>query len=76
MAITEKTDSSAPAAKNEEGAVRLSEEDMQRVEKYLQSPVHSVERKPFRPWLMMLGLVGVIIALSLLSLLISRWVLG
>ena len=55
--------------------LQLSREDMQRVEKYLASPVHSVERKPFRPWRMMLGLVVIITLLSVLSLLISRIVL-
>lgn len=51
---------------------QLSAEDMARVERYLSSPVHSVKRKPFRPWLMVLGLVAVMTVLSLLSLLISR----
>ena len=56
-------------------APKLSAEDQARVEKYLQSPVHSVERKPFKPWLMMASLVAVIVSLSLLSLLISSFVL-
>lgn len=28
---------------------KLSDEDMARVEEYLSSPVHRVERKPYRP---------------------------
>lgn len=51
---------------------QLSSEDLKRVEQYLSSPIHTVKRKPFRPFLMMLGLVGVVVGLSLLSLLISR----
>lgn len=53
----------------------LSDEDLARVEKYLSSPIHQVERKPFRPWLMMFGLVAVVVSLSLLSLLIGNLVL-
>ncbi|MBT8148846.1 MAG: DUF3094 domain-containing protein [Pseudomonadales bacterium] len=54
---------------------QLSREDRDRVDRYLSSPVHQVERKPFRPWLMMAGLLGVVTALSLVSLLISYLVL-
>ncbi|NNC54375.1 MAG: DUF3094 family protein [Pseudomonadales bacterium] len=54
---------------------QLSPEDLERVAKYLDSPVHQVERKPFRPWLMMLLLLSTVAALSLLSLLISWLVL-
>ena len=50
---------------------QLSSEDLERVNKYLSSPVHQVERKPFRPWLMMLLLVLTVLLLSGLSLLIS-----
>ena len=43
---------------------RLSPEDQQKVEQYLSSPVHQVERAPFKPWLMMAGLAsfGLIVA--------------
>ena len=54
---------------------KLSAEDLQRVERYLSSPVHSVERKPFRPWFMMLMLLVTVGSLSLLSLLIAWLVL-
>ena len=50
---------------------KLGEEDLKRVEKYLSSPIHSVERKPFRPYMMMLALMAVVGGLSLLSVLIS-----
>lgn len=74
MSATSKQADTLPA--EADGERKLSDEDMARVEKYLSSPIHSVERKPFRPWLMMLGLLGVLSVLSLLSLLISWWVLG
>jgi hypothetical protein len=32
-----------------EGKPVLSEEDLQRVQEYLNSPLHQVERRPFRP---------------------------
>jgi len=32
---------------------KLSPEDLARVQQYLSSPIHSVERKPFKPWMMM-----------------------
>ena len=54
---------------------KLGAEDMARVEKYLASPIHSVERKPFRPYMMMLALMAVVGGLSLLSILISVLVL-
>lgn len=55
---------------------QLYPEDMERVQKYLSSPIHSVERKPFRPWILIAGVWVLIVALGLLSLAISRFVLG
>jgi hypothetical protein len=54
---------------------KLSADDLARVQRYLNSPVHQIDRKPFRPWLMMLALLAVVGSLSLLSLLISSLVL-
>lgn len=67
--------SSEPAKPADQDTASLSPEDLARVERYLSSPIHSVERKPFRPYLMMLLLVSVVISLSLLSVLISWLVL-
>lgn len=50
-------------------APKLSEEDMARVSAYLNSPVHSRERPPFRPWVLMLVLTVVVTGLTALSLL-------
>ncbi len=41
---------------------KLSDEDLKRVEEYLSSPVHQVERKPFRP-LLLLFWIWVVVAL-------------
>ncbi|MEG1039183.1 MAG: DUF3094 family protein [Pseudomonas sp.] len=53
---------------------RLNPEDQRRVDQYLQAPQHQVERKPFRPWLL-LGVVLVTVGLGLLSRLLSNLVL-
>lgn len=50
---------------------RLSEEDMLRVKQYLSSPVHSVSRKPFRPWVLIIGVWVLIGVLGLISVAIS-----
>ena len=54
---------------------KLSPEDLARVQQYLSSPIHSVERKPFKPWMMMLALVSVVVILGLLSQMIAWLVL-
>ncbi|MGE8410191.1 MAG: DUF3094 family protein [Pseudomonas sp.] len=54
---------------------RLTPEDQRRVDQYLQAPQHQVERKPFRPWLLLALVVGVTIGLGLLSRLLSLLVL-
>lgn len=46
---------------------RLYPEDQKRVDEYLASPVHQVERKPFRVWLLLAVIVGSVIGLGLLA---------
>lgn len=43
---------------------KLSDEDMARVDEYLSSPIHQVERKPYRPWLLLLVLWVVVVAMG------------
>ena len=50
---------------------RLKPEDQQRVEEYLQLSQHRVERKPFRPWLLLAIVVIAVIGMGLLSRLLS-----
>ena len=50
---------------------RLKPEDQQRVEEYLQLSQHRVERKPFRPWLLLCVVLVVVIGLGALSRLLS-----
>ncbi|MCM8560702.1 DUF3094 family protein [Pseudomonas shahriarae] len=50
---------------------RLNPDDQQHVEEYLQLSQHQVERKPFRPWLLLGVVLVVVIALGVLSRLLS-----
>lgn len=54
---------------------RLNPEDQKRVDQYLSAPQHQVERQPFRPWLLLILAVVVVIGLGILSRLLSRLVL-
>ncbi|MEN4948306.1 MULTISPECIES: DUF3094 family protein [Pseudomonas] len=50
---------------------RLNPDDQEHVEEYLQLSQHQVERKPFRPWLLLGVVLIVVIGLGLLSRLLS-----
>ena len=50
---------------------RLNPDDQQHVEEYLQLSQHQVERKPFRPWLLLGVVLVVVIRLGVLSRLLS-----
>jgi hypothetical protein len=50
----------------------ISEEDRERVARVINSGIHSVERKPFRPLYMMLMVLAVMTALSVLSVVIEK----
>lgn len=52
-------------------ANRLNPDDQQRVDEYLQAPQHQVERRPFRPWLLLVVVVAATVGLGLLSRLVS-----
>jgi hypothetical protein len=52
---------------------RLKPEDQAKVDEFCSKGVNSVERRPFKPFRMMLLLIGVTIAFSLLSQGIARW---
>ncbi|NIE74157.1 DUF3094 domain-containing protein [Pantoea sp. Tr-811] len=54
---------------------RLNPEDQRRVDAYLQAPQHQVERRPFRPWLLLVLVLAVTIGLGLISRLLSGLVL-
>ncbi|GFM83786.1 DUF3094 domain-containing protein [Pseudomonas cichorii] len=50
---------------------RLNPDDQRRVQHYLNAPQHQVERRPFRPWLLLVLVLAVVIGLGLLSRLLS-----
>ncbi len=50
----------------------ISEEDRARVNKVTTSGIHSVERKPFRPFYMMLMLTVVTLLLSVVAIVIEK----
>ncbi|VVN90014.1 DUF3094 family protein [Pseudomonas fluorescens] len=50
---------------------RLNPDDQKHVEEYLQLPQNRVERRPFRPWLLLVVVLAVTIGLGLLSRLLS-----
>lgn len=54
---------------------RLNPDDQKRVEHYLSAPQHQVQRQPFKVWRLLLIIVIVVIALGVLSRLLSRLVL-
>lgn len=50
----------------------ISEEDRARVAKVINTGIHSVERKPFRPFYMMIMLLGVVMLLSVTAVVIEK----
>ena len=54
---------------------RLNPDDQKHVEEYLQLPQNQVERRPFRPWLLLGAVVIAVIGMGLLSRLLSYLVL-
>lgn len=53
---------------------RLTPEDQLKVDSYLAAPQHQVERKPFRPWRLLLIVLFIVIALGVASRLLSSLV--
>ena len=50
---------------------RLNPDDQKHVEEYLLLPQNQVERRPFRPWLLLAIVVVAVIGMGLLSRLLS-----
>jgi hypothetical protein len=50
----------------------LSPEDQRRVDEFTHSGIHSVERRPFRPLLLMVILMVVVTLLSVLAIVIQK----
>ncbi len=54
---------------------RLNPDDQRRVDQYLRAPQHQVERRPFRPLLLLVLVVVVTVVLGLVSRLLGGLVL-
>ncbi|CAN7273645.1 DUF3094 family protein [Pseudomonas solani] len=54
---------------------RLTPEDQQKVDQYLNLPQHQVEREPFKPWRLLMILLVMVVGLGILSRLLARLVL-
>jgi hypothetical protein len=52
---------------------RLYPEDQTRVDEFVSTGINSVERKPFKPFRLLLILIGIVTCLSVLSLGLARW---
>lgn len=57
---------------DENGKPVLSDEDLKNVEDYLNSPIHQVERKPFKPMYFAILSVGSVTFLLTLAWLVTR----
>jgi hypothetical protein len=66
--MSEQNDSQPLAEENQ-----LYPEDQARVDKFVSSGINSVERKPFKPLRLLLGLFSVVLLLSIFSQLLARW---
>ncbi len=52
---------------------KLSPEDQAKVDKFVSTGINSVERKPFRPFRLLLVLLAIVTGLSILSQLLARF---
>jgi len=52
---------------------RLYPQDQEKVDKFVNSGINSVERKPFRPLRLLVMLIAVVMGLSIFSQLLARW---
>ena len=50
---------------------QLNPEDQERVNRYLSSGIHSVERKPLRPWILLGGIWVIMMIFSAISYVIA-----
>ncbi|WP_417660574.1 DUF3094 family protein [Pseudomonas sp.] len=54
---------------------RLKPDDQQRVDQYLSAPQHQIERRPFKVWRLLLVVLGIVVALGVLSRFLGSLVL-
>ena len=66
------TDSS-PDKQDKSYQNRLYPEDQEKVDKFVNTGINSVERKPFRPMRLLIMLIVVVMGLSIFSQFLARW---
>jgi hypothetical protein len=66
------TDKTQPDKTDKSYSNTLYPEDQKKVDEFITRGVNSVDRKPFRPLLLMIMLVAVVTSLSALSLILAR----
>jgi len=72
--ITEQATDSRNAEKRDRSYDnRLYPEDQKKVDEFVKRGVNSVERKPFKPMRLMIGLIVVVVVLSIFSQWLARW---
>lgn len=52
---------------------KLSPEDQEKVDRYLSTSIHQVDRKPFRPWLLMTVIMLIMGLLTLIAWVIAKF---
>lgn len=62
-----------PVESDDDQQPRLKPEDQARVDEFLKRGVNSVERRPFRPLLLLIMLIAIVAGLSLFSQTLARW---
>lgn len=76
-ALPENVKEESTAAVNSSGSnSKLSAEDLERVRQVTSTGIHSVERKPFRPGLLLLGILASIIVLGQMSIWVASFFLN
>ena len=71
--MRDEQDQGGPEQPGEEWRPELRPEDQARVDAFLKRGVNSVERKPFRPLLLLIVLMATVMGLSVLSRWLAYW---
>lgn len=71
--MTHQANPASNATDSDQVERKLHPEDQARVDEFLNRGVNSVERKPFRPFFLIILLIAVVTGFSLLSQGIARW---
>lgn len=71
--MRDEQDRGGPEQPGEEWRPELRPEDQARVDAFLKRGVNSVERKPFRPLLLLIVLMATVMGLSVLSRWLAYW---